>query len=164
MRLKEAYILANCCSPRDKDRIVGYYSHDNFIKVHRFDCANLSNVESTRLVQLSWQDIITENEFVPDSDFDDLDEVDFAIMRHHQHFGVDYSLVVADILGLDKQAVFEHHRKLRDMGLLARVKPVMMQYRKNIVKNKWIKHRNHTYYELTEKGRDYLAHKSGLKS
>jgi len=31
-----------------------------------------------------------------------------------------------------------------------------MQYRKGIVDNKWVKHRNHTYYKLTEKGTKYL--------
>ena len=43
-----------------------------------------------------------------------------------------------------------------------RVEPLMIRYRKNIVKGKWIKHRNHTYYELTEKGRKYLAHHESI--
>ncbi|MFH2037144.1 MAG: DUF2250 domain-containing protein, partial [Candidatus Zixiibacteriota bacterium] len=83
---------------------------------------------------------------------------DFKIMNHHKIYGVDYSLKVARMLNLDKQIVFDSHKKLRDLNLLERVKELMMQYRKGIVDNKWIKHRNHTYYNLTEKGEQYLTH------
>ena len=59
---------------------------------------------------------------------------------------------------LDKQTVFDRHRKLREMGLLERVTATMVRYRKGIVDNKWIKHRNHTYFDLTDRGRKYLHH------
>jgi predicted transcriptional regulator len=42
------------------------------------------------------------------------------------------------------------------LGALKRVEKLMIQYRKNIVKGKWIKHRNHTYYELTPKGERWI--------
>jgi predicted transcriptional regulator len=70
--------------------------------------------------------------------------------------GVDYAAVVAKCLNIDRATVFKRHRKLRDLKLLARVQPRMIQYRKNIVDNKWIKHRNHTYYEITDKGRETI--------
>lgn len=70
--------------------------------------------------------------------------------------GVDYSLMVAKIIKVSPQLVFEHHRKLKSLKLLERVKKVMIQYRKGIVDNKWIKHRNHTYYRITPKGELYL--------
>ncbi|MFH2049803.1 MAG: DUF2250 domain-containing protein, partial [bacterium] len=73
-----------------------------------------------------------------------------------REYGVDYSLVVARKLNIPKQAAFDCHKKLREMGLLERVKPLIIQYRKGIVDNKWIKHRNHTYYDLTDKGKSYL--------
>ncbi|SYZ73447.1 hypothetical protein TRIP_C21565 [Candidatus Zixiibacteriota bacterium] len=158
MKLKEKYILANCCQPAEDDLITGYYSHDNFIKVHRSDCPNLAKAETSRLVSLDWPDIIQNDEFIPGDDYSSLDEIDFDILAHHYRMGIDYSLAVAALLNLDDKTVFERHRKLRQMSLLERVEPVMVQYRKNIVKNKWIKHRNHTYYDLTDKGRDYLKY------
>ncbi len=158
MKLKDDYILANCCSPGENDKIVGYYSHNNIIKVHRADCPNLDKADPERLMELHWRDIVGEVDFVPDDDFGKLDATDFVILAHHENYGVDYSLKVAGVLHLDKQIVFDRHAKLREMGLLKRVKPLIIQYRKNIVKNRWIKHRNHTYYELTEKGLKYLSY------
>lgn len=64
---------------------------------------------------------------------------------------------VAATLNLDAGDVFARHANLREMALVARVEPTMIHYRKNIVGGKWIKHRNHTYYDLTPKGKAYLA-------
>ena len=158
IRLKEKYVLARCCAPSPGDPITGYFSHDDLIKVHRSDCSNLTNTDQERLVVLAWEDILAESPAAPDRDFEQLEENDFLVLRHHRDYGVDYSLKAAAVMHLPKQEVFDRHRKLREMGLLERVKPVMIQYRKGIVDNKWIKHRNHTYYELTQKGRQYLEH------
>jgi hypothetical protein len=160
MRLKEDFILANCCHPGVEDDITGYFSHDRFIKVHKSSCPNLKKADSGRLIVLEWRNIVASDDFKPDEDYRTLDGVDFAILEHHHKLGVDYSLKVAADLRIERHIVFDRHRKLRAMGLLERVKPVMIQYRKNIVKNKWIKHRNHTYYNLTLKGRDYLDYYS----
>jgi len=92
----------------------------------------------------------------PGQDYFELKEVDFRILKHHQVLGADYSLMVAKILKIEPERVFEHHKKLRDLKLLERVKKVMMQYRKGIVDYKWIKHRNHTYYRITPEGEKYL--------
>jgi hypothetical protein len=158
MRLKEEYVVANCCRPAPDDEIVGYYSHNNIIKVHQLDCPNLAKAEQSRLMTLKWDDIITGGEFQPENDYDKLDKTDFTILNHHRAYGFDYTLKVAAMLNLDKQIVFDRHNKLRGMGLLERVEPRMIQYRKNIVKGKWIKHRNHTYYDLTARGSDYLSY------
>jgi hypothetical protein len=156
MKLKDEYIIAKCCRPEQSDVIVGYYSHANLIKVHKEGCANLNKTDPERLLKLEWADILEQPDPVPDDNIDLLDEIDFRILHHHGIMGVDYSLKVAAALHLAKQTVFDRHAKLRDMGLLERVKPRIIQYRKKIVKGKWIKHRNHTYYDLTEKGRLYL--------
>lgn len=156
IELLEKYSLAGCCRPTLQDEIVGYFSHDDFIKVHRHDCVNLQKAEKERLVKLEWDKIIKKDEYTPDDDYHQLDETDFIILNHHLEYGVDYSLMVAAITRLSKQTVFERHKKLRNLKLLERVQPVMIQYRKGIVDNKWIKHRNHTYYELTTKGENYL--------
>ncbi len=158
IRLKESYTLARCCSPSHSDKIVGYFSHDNYLKVHRHDCESLKKAESARLVSLSWDDILQDARYTPGPDYRGLDGADFAVLRHHLDYGIDYSLMVAKALAIPRQEAFERHKRLRDQGLLKRVEPRIVQYRKGIVDNKWIKHRNHTYYDLTDKGRLYLNH------
>ena len=164
IKLKEGYIKAKCCSPAPDDSITGYFSYNNVIVVHKTSCENLKKVKPKRLLSLSWDEILETDESEPDQDFSQLDEVDFRILQHHQVMGVDYSWVVAKTLNLKPQLVFERHRKLRDLKLLERVQKVMIQYRKNIVNHKWIKHRNHTYYRITPKGEIYLNFFIGQKS
>jgi hypothetical protein len=159
LRLKEDYSLARCCSPSPPDPIVGYYSWDNVLRVHRSNCANLARVEPERLVTLDWEDILAEAEPSPEQGIiETIDSEDIAVLRHHRMYGIDYSLKIARLLGLDKQRVFDIHQKLRDLGLLERVEPRIVQYRKGHVKGKWIKHRNHTYYDLTDRGRLHLEY------
>lgn len=156
--IKDNYSLSNCCTPVPDDEISGYYSHDNVIKVHKKTCENLKNVPSERLLSLLWNDILTVIKiFTPDKDFKTLDNTDFLILKHHADYGIDYSHVVARRIHIAKQEAFNRHKRLRDLGLIERVEPKIVQYRKGIVDNKWIKHRNHTYYDLTEKGNAYLA-------
>ena len=155
-QLKENYTLSKCCSPTPDCEIIGYYSHNGILlKVHRITCANIQKADQTRLVSLAWSDILADEQFTPDDDYHELDDLDFRVIAHHNKFGVDYSLATARLMGIDKQTMFERHRKLRSMKLLKRVEPVMIQYRKGVVDNKWIKHRNHTYYDLTTKGKKY---------
>jgi Uncharacterized protein conserved in archaea (DUF2250) len=156
MKLKESYILASCCHPGANDAIIGYYSYDKFIKVHKSGCGNLGKAEKSRLIKLEWPDIIAGDSFIPGPDYALLDDLDFRILNHHRQLGIDYSLMVAATLQIDRETAFERHSRLLEMGLLQRVSAVMVQYRKNIVRGKWIKHRNHTYYDLTEKGNMYL--------
>lgn len=156
-KLKDDHSLSNCCSPTPDDVICGYYSHDNIIKIHKKNCQNLKNVDPERLLSLNWSDIfINYDLFSPDNDYKSLDSIDFLILKHHTNYGIDYSLVIARKLQLSKQEAFDHHKKLRDFNLIERVEPKIVQYRKGIVNNKWIKHRNHTYYDITEKGKNYL--------
>lgn len=155
-QLKDKYSLSKCCYPKQGDEIVGYFSHDDHIKIHRADCGNLEKTEQARLIHLEWREVLADRSTTPDSDYDQLDETDFAVLRHHKVNGIDYSLLVARILSIDKQEAFDRHKKLRDMKLLERVDALMVQYRKGIVDNKWIKHRNHTYYRITDKGDTYL--------
>jgi hypothetical protein len=156
IKIKEGYKIAKCCSPLSTDSITGYYSHNNILIVHKATCENLKKAEAKRLVPLSWTEILEKAEEEPDKDYHDLDEIDFHILQHHQTMGMDYSWMVAATLDMDPEMVFDRHKKLKSLKLLKRVEPVMIQYRKNIVDHKWIKHRNHTYYQLTPKGENYL--------
>ena len=163
-RLKEGYTQAKCCSPKFDESITGYFSYNNVIVVHKSSCENLKKVESKRLILLSWEEILEPEEGKPDQDFFQLDQVDFRILRHHHVMGIDYAWVVAMTLNLEPEIVFERHKKLKDLKLLERVEKVMIQYRNNIVNNKWVKHRNHTYYQITPKGERYLNFLIGDKN
>jgi hypothetical protein len=156
--LKEAYVRALCCNPSPEDEIVGYFSHDGYLKVHRMDCSSLERVEPDRLVPLQWDEILQPAGFKPGPEYGSLDELDFRVLAHHRRYGIDYSLKTARVLNISKQEAFDRHRKLRDLKLLERVDATMVQYRKGIVDHKWIKHRNHTYYRLTDTGSAYLDH------
>ena len=156
MHQELTYKLAQCCSPEAEEDIIGYFKEDGTVAIHRSDCASVQHLRLERLLEVTWgeiraaetpSDIETE-----DPTFDRLDEVDYLILKHHQEFGLDYSIVVSEMLGLPLEETQKRHRKLRELGGLKRVERRMIQYRKNIVKGKWIKHRNHTYYELTPKG------------
>ena len=156
MHQEITYKLAQCCSPETGEGIIGYFKEDGTIAIHRSDCVSVQRLRAERLLEVTWDeihaaetpaDIETE-----DPTFDQLDEVDYLILKHHQEFGLDYSIVVSEMLSLPLEETHKRHRKLRELGGLKRVERRMIQYRKNIVKGKWIKHRNHTYYELTPKG------------
>jgi hypothetical protein len=154
---RDDYLLAKCCKPTPDDKITGFLKPDSGkITVHSSGCQNLSSIQPERLVKLEWDEVLVDEptpDPLDDPAFQSLDEIDFAILRHHAKMGVDYAAVVAKNTGIDRATVFERHKKLRDLKLLVRVQPTMIQYRKGFTKNKWIKHRNHTYYELTELGR-----------
>ncbi len=154
--------LAKCCSPTDGDPIIAFLKQGDVVfSVHRADCVNLSKVPPERLVAVTWAEInaaaAPAAPVLPDSVYTQLDDHAFAVLRHHQVMGVDYAAVVARQTGISREEVFTLHKKLRALGLLARVEPKMIRYRKGIVDGKWIKHRNHTYYDLTEQGRAALA-------
>jgi len=158
-KLKDNYTYAQCCSPTIEDKIVGYYSHNNLIKIHKNNCDSLKKVDKKRLIPLNWHDVIIENEsFIPDANYFQLDDIDFAVLKHHLTYGIDYSLVLARKININKQEAFNRHKKLLTLKLIERVEPRIVQYRKGIVNNKWIKHRNHTYYQLTTKGLDYIKY------
>ncbi len=160
--LKDDYRLANCCNPVPGDDLIGFLKYDSTVmSVHRADCLNLAKVEMSRLVKLTWQEIIKDNFERPigdEPDYNVLDDIDFKILHHHMKMGRDYAAVVARLTGIERATVFDRHKKLRDMNLLTRVKALMMRYRKGIVDNKWVKHRNHTYYELTSRGLEYIEY------
>jgi (p)ppGpp synthase/HD superfamily hydrolase len=158
--LKDDYRLANCCNPGPDDKIIGFLKFDtSLISVHKQTCSNLAKVDRDRLVTLTWAEIIkqdSERDLSSDPNYKALDDIDFKILKHHQVMGNDYAATVANMTQIPLATVFARHKKLRDLKLLKRVQPVMMQYRKGIVKNKWIKHRNHTYYEITAEGLECL--------
>ncbi len=160
MHQELTYKLAQCCSPEAGEAIIGYFKEDGTVTVHRSDCASVQRLRLERLLEVTWDEIhaaeTPADMETEDPTFDKLDEEDYLILKHHQEFGLDYSIVVSEMLGLPLEDTHNRHRKLRELGGLKRVERRMIHYRKNIVKGKWIKHRNHTYYELTPKGNRWI--------
>ncbi len=165
LTLKDGFRLAQCCRPGTADSITGFLKPESgLITIHKIGCGNLKSIQPERLLMLEWDEALSKETKPEQSEnpvFSKLDDVDFKILAHHAKMGVDYAAVVAKSIKVDRATVFERHKKLRDLKLLARVQPKMIRYRKNIVDNKWIKHRNHTYYEITEKGSWILSSNKG---
>ena len=162
------YRLAKCCSPREGDRIIAFLKQDQEVfSVHRADCVNVRKVPAHQLVTVRWDEItVSSHEKSPsvsDTVFAKLDQIDIAVLQHHRDLGLDYGVVVARRVGIPRAEAFIRHRKLSDLGLLQRVEPRMIRYRKGIVDGKWIKHRHHTYYALTQKGNRVLDRRAGEK-
>lgn len=154
------YTLAKCCSPPVGCQLVGYIKEDGAIAVHQSNCTSLNKLRQERLLQVTWREIQStaadSNPDEADPIFSTLSEIDYLILKHHETFGIDYSIAVSDALGIPLEETYNEHRKLKTIGGLKRVEKRIIQYRKNIVKGKWIKHRNHTYYELTSKGEKWI--------
>lgn len=154
------YKIAKCCTPEENDPIIGYFKEEGPITVHSSECPTISGLRPERLLNVSWDEINKTK--TPDTSQDilseivDLDETDYFILKHHQELGMDYSKVVAQTLRIPLEEMHERHRKLRELGGLKRVEGRIIHYRKNIGKGKWIKHRNHTYYELTPEGIQWI--------
>ena len=161
MQAELTYKIAKCCTPQEGDPITGYFKEDGTITVHNATCNSVQSLRAERLLKVTW-DEIRATEAAADAvplapEFAELDETDYFILKHHQEFGMDYSIVVAEALRVPLEEMQKRHRKLRELGGLKRVQGRVIQYRKNIVKGKWIKHRNHTYYELTPEGKTWIA-------
>ena len=154
------YKIAKCCTPEEDNPIIGYFKEDSTIAVHKTSCQTIHGLRTERLLDVSWEEI--QNNNITDSSEDvppevvELDDTDYYILKHHQELGMDYSIVVAETLRIPLDEMHKRHRKLRELGGLKRVEGRIIHYRKNIVKGKWIKHRNHTYYELTQKGTQWI--------
>ncbi len=154
------YKIAKCCAPQEGDTITGYFKEDGTITVHDATCNAMQGLRTERLLKVTW-DEIRKTETTTDiallaPEFAELDETDYFILKHHQELGMDYSIVVAEALRIPLEEMHQRHRKLKELGVLKRVEGRIIHYRKNIVKGKWIKHRNHTYYELTPEGKMWI--------
>ena len=136
------------------------FQGDGTITVHHTTCDAIQGLRPERLLAVAWDEVrATECSAEPVAlapEFAELDETDYFVLKHHQEFGMDYSIVVAEALRIPLQEMHQRHRKLRELGGLKRVEGRIIHYRKNIVKGKWIKHRNHTYYELTPEGKTWI--------
>lgn len=151
------YKIAKCCEPSEENPIIGYFKEDGSITIHEESCVTVHGLRPERLLDVAWEEIQETEK--PENSVEiptELDETDYYILKHHQELGIDYSIVVAETLRIPLDEMHQRHRKLKELGGLKRVEGRIIHYRKNIVKGKWIKHRNHTYYELTPEGIQWI--------
>ncbi|MCG9128648.1 DUF2250 domain-containing protein [Candidatus Poribacteria bacterium] len=155
------YKIAKCCIPEENDEIIGYFKEEGIITVHNTECKSISSLRIERLLDITWTEIkqndTSNSKHEISKEIEQLDETDYLILKHHQEMGMDYSKVVAETLYVPLDEIQDRHKKLRELGGLKRVEGRIIHYRKNIVKGKWIKHRNHTYYELTPEGNQWIT-------
>ena len=161
------YNIAKCCEPDEDNPIIGYFKEDGAITIHEKTCDTVHGLRQERLLDVAWEEIRkTKKSEITLEIPTELDETDYYILKHHQELGMDYSIVVAETLRIPLEEMHKRHRKLKELGGLKRVEGRIIHYRKNRVKGKWIKHRNHTYYELTAEGIqwiDYFENNTTMK-
>jgi predicted transcriptional regulator len=90
----------------------------------------------------------------------DISDIEVKILYYIQHSGPVFTKKLATRLNMDIQIVQKNIETLQHKGYLERVTRTLVDYRINR-RNKVTKHRNHTYYDLTRKGRLLLRHFSG---
>lgn len=89
----------------------------------------------------------------------ELSELELRILKYHKIMGPDYSKLISYRFHITLQEAFDIHKKLFDIGLLEKVSAPIINYHSKDKRLKTLKHRNHTYYELSRLGklllRDY---------
>ncbi len=69
-------VVANCCKPVPGDAIVGYITQGRGVSIHRQDCSNALQLESSdqeRMIEVSWGDRDSEHNYAVDIAIDALD-------------------------------------------------------------------------------------------
>jgi len=86
---------------------------------------------------------------------DNLNELDLKILYYIYNCGPVYIKKLSERLQKDFDTIRMHIKELQDIGYVERVSSRIVDYRVGR-KNKVTKHRNHTYYDLTRKGRQLM--------
>ncbi len=87
---------------------------------------------------------------------DELGEIELKILKYHKVMGADYSKLVSHRFGLKLCEAMKIHKNLLEIGLLEKVNGRIVDYHTNVKRTKTVKHRNHTYYVLSRKGKLFL--------
>jgi len=90
----------------------------------------------------------------------ELTEVELKIIYYIFHSGPTFNKKLTIRLNKDMQIVRNSIKKLQRLGYLKRVTKTLVDYRLD-KRNKVTKHRNHTYYDLTRKGRLFMRQFNG---
>ncbi|AYO29697.1 MAG: hypothetical protein PWR06_2327 [Thermoanaerobacteraceae bacterium] len=85
----------------------------------------------------------------------DQDELlDLTILTYLKKLGPEYAKLLAIRLGLSLEESRKRLQSLEERGLIKRVERRIVKYYHR--RRKSVKHRNHTYYELTREGEFFL--------
>lgn len=84
----------------------------------------------------------------------DVDVIDLTILAYLKKLGPEYAKLLSRRLSLTIEESFERLQKLQKQGLITRIDRSIVKYYHRRRKN--VKHRNHTYYELTRDGEHLL--------
>jgi len=89
-----------------------------------------------------------------------LTEVELKIIYYIFHSGPAFNKKLTTRLNKDMQTVRNSVKNLKRLGYLERVTKTLVDYRLG-KRHKVTKHRNHTYYDLTRKGRLFIRQFNG---
>jgi predicted transcriptional regulator len=87
----------------------------------------------------------------------DLTEVKLKVLYYIHHSGPAFTKKLTARLNENLQTIRSSVEHLQNTGYLERVSNKLVEYRIN-KRNKVTKHRNHTYYDLSRKGRLFMRH------
>lgn len=90
----------------------------------------------------------------------ELSDIELKIIYYIYHSGPVFSKKLASRLSVDIQTVNDSIKNLQNLGYIERVTGTLVDYRID-KRNKVTKHRNHTYYDLTRKGRLFMRQFKG---
>jgi DNA-binding MarR family transcriptional regulator len=91
---------------------------------------------------------------------EELSEIELKILYYLYHSGSAFIKKLASRLNEDIHTISGLIKKLESSGYLDRVAGTMVDYRIDR-RNRVKKHRNHTYYDLTRKGRLFMRNFRG---
>ncbi|MGF7399360.1 DUF2250 domain-containing protein [Thermoanaerobacterium thermosaccharolyticum] len=80
--------------------------------------------------------------------------LDLTILTYLKKLGPEYAKLLAIRLGISLEESRRRLQSLEERGLIKRVERRIVKYYHR--RRKSVKHRNHTYYELTRKGEFFL--------
>ena len=84
-----------------------------------------------------------------------LDELDIKILYYIHNAGPAYIKKLGQRMREDFDVIRKHTQKLERLGYIERITGRIVDYHINR-KNKATKHRNHTYYDVSRKGRHFF--------
>jgi predicted transcriptional regulator len=89
---------------------------------------------------------------------EELRDLEIKILKYHKIAGADYSKLISHRFGLSLSDAMKIHKKLLELGFLEKVSGSIINYHTKLKngKYKYVKHRNHTYYTLSRKGKHFI--------
>jgi predicted transcriptional regulator len=86
---------------------------------------------------------------------EELNNLDIKILYYIHNAGPAYIKKLGQRMHEDFETIRQHTKKLQRLGFIERVSGRIVDYQINR-RNKATKHRNHTYYDVTRKGRQFI--------